>query len=69
MEIVLQTEAGYYVCTGHIVTFKPLPEIVVWGTRFFKRHLGSMADAEASKGRPIYRECFAIMIVESIIDK
>lgn len=62
-EIRLETSDGRYVVTGIIPLFITPPEIVIWGTRYFKLFA-------ANPGLDvIYREAFTVAVVEYRFDK
>lgn len=58
IEVTLKTEDGRLVTRGMIPPFQTMPDVLIWGTRIFKR----VDDSE-------YRECFAVAVVSTLPDK
>jgi hypothetical protein len=57
LEIRLETEDGRFVCVASIPPFLTLPEVVLWGQRFFK------LASEVPDALPVYREAFTVAVV------
>ncbi len=60
MQIRLTIRDGGHVADVSILPFKTLPEVVVWGDRFFAFHHELKADGENCVAE--YREVFAYLI-------
>jgi len=58
LAIRLEVSDGGYVTDVEILPFDPLPEVVVWGTRYFVLHRALFTAEE----KPVYREAFAYWV-------
>lgn len=66
LRIKLETSAGELVTYGAIPVFKMLPDVITWGDRVFRLSLAVSASDAAGNLIPVYRECFAVALVETV---
>lgn len=59
-EVELRTEKGELVTVVLIPPFLTPPDVIVWGTRHFKK--GCWSDPSEGS-RPYYNECFAVAAI------
>lgn len=64
MKIRLAIRGGGHVADVEIPPFKTLPEVLVWGQRFFSFHTELKADGENCSAE--YREVFCYWIPPSV---
>lgn len=70
MTVRLETESGELVTYASIPPFNTMPAVLVWGIRHFKlsdsvfRHTERQGERLKQQDLAIYRECFAVAIID-----
>lgn len=64
VKVKLYTADGGFVVAGEIPRFNQLPDVIVWGERFFR--YGDKRLPQAIEGPVHYVECFTVALVREV---